>query len=85
MFKDSAIIFDAIRQSFLTKSATAAMFISVLVDFGRPPSPRHLLPAPFLLEIENVRSVNSLIPISLLAPILVFLLQTDWLLNRLLW
>jgi hypothetical protein len=37
MFKDSAIILDAIRQSFLTKSATAAMFTSVRVDFGWPP------------------------------------------------
>jgi len=33
MFKDSAIILDAIRWSFLTKSATAAMFTSVRVDF----------------------------------------------------
>jgi hypothetical protein len=37
MFKDSAIILDAIRRSFLMKSATAAMFTSVRVDFGRPP------------------------------------------------
>jgi len=37
MFKDSAIILDAIRRSFLAKSATAAMFTSVRVDFGRPP------------------------------------------------
>jgi hypothetical protein len=37
MFKDSAIILDVIRRSFLTKSATAAMFTSVRVDFGRPP------------------------------------------------
>jgi len=29
MFKDSAIILDVIRQSFLTKSARAAMFTSV--------------------------------------------------------
>jgi len=36
MFKDYAIILDAIRRSFLTKSATAAMFTSVRVDFGRP-------------------------------------------------
>jgi hypothetical protein len=36
MFKDSAIILDAIRRSFLTKSATAAMFTSVRVDFGQP-------------------------------------------------
>jgi len=37
MFRDFAIILDAIRQSFLTTSATAAMFISVRVVFGRPP------------------------------------------------
>jgi len=37
MFKDSAIILDAIRRSFLIKSATAAMFTSVRTDFGRPP------------------------------------------------
>jgi hypothetical protein len=38
MFKDSAIILDAIRRSFLTKSAaTAAMFTLVRVDLGRPP------------------------------------------------
>ena len=37
MFNDSAIILDAIRRLFLTKSATAAMFTSVRVDFGRPP------------------------------------------------
>jgi hypothetical protein len=37
MFKDSAIILDAIQRSFLNKSATAAMFTSVRVDFGRPP------------------------------------------------
>jgi hypothetical protein len=38
MFKDSAIILDAIRRSFLTKSAAtaAAMFTSVRVDFVRP-------------------------------------------------
>jgi hypothetical protein len=37
MFKDSAIILDSIRWSYLTKSAaTAAMFTSVQVDFGRP-------------------------------------------------
>jgi hypothetical protein len=36
MFKDSAIIIYVIRQSFLTQSATAAMFTSARVDFGRP-------------------------------------------------
>ena len=39
MFKDSAIILDAIRRSFLTKSATAAMFTPVRVDFRQPPLP----------------------------------------------
>jgi hypothetical protein len=39
MFKGSAVILDEIRQSFLTKSATTAMFTSVRVDFGRPPLP----------------------------------------------
>jgi hypothetical protein len=37
MFKDYAIILDAIRRSFLTKSATAVTFTSVRVDFGWPP------------------------------------------------
>jgi len=37
MFKDSAIILDAIRLSFLTRLSTAAMFTSVQVDFGQPP------------------------------------------------
>ena len=36
MSKDSAIILDAIRRSFVRKSATAAMFTSVRIDFGRP-------------------------------------------------
>jgi len=34
--KDSAIILDAFRRSFFTKSATAATFTAVPVDFGRP-------------------------------------------------
>jgi len=36
MFEDFAIILNAIRQSFLNKSATAAMFTSVRVYFGQP-------------------------------------------------
>jgi hypothetical protein len=35
--KHSAIILDAIWRSFFIKSATAAMFTSVRVHFGRPP------------------------------------------------
>jgi hypothetical protein len=45
-FRDSVIILDAIRQSLLTKSATAVMFTSVRYDFGGHLS-RHLLLAPF--------------------------------------
>jgi hypothetical protein len=37
MFKGSAVILGVIWWSFFTKSATAAMFISVQVDFGWPP------------------------------------------------
>ena len=37
MFKESAIILDAIQRSFVTKSATAVMFTTVRVDFRRPP------------------------------------------------
>ena len=37
MFKDSALIRDAIWRSFLTKWATAALLMSVGVDFGWPP------------------------------------------------
>ena len=43
MFIDSVIILDAIRLSFLTKPATAAMFTSVRVDFGRPPGHRLII------------------------------------------
>jgi hypothetical protein len=48
LLKDSTIILDAIRRSFLSKSATAAMFTSVRVDFGRPllsSSPTSSLPS----------------------------------------
>jgi hypothetical protein len=52
MFKDSDIILDASRRPFLTKSATAAMFTSVQSILDGHLS-RHLLPAPFRIEIEN--------------------------------
>jgi hypothetical protein len=78
MFKESAIILDAIRWSFLTKSATAAMFTPVRVNLDGHFS-RHLLPAPFCLKIENTNSKrligsqpHSHKPF---APILVFLSQ----------
>jgi len=52
MLKDSAIIFDVIRRTFLNKAATAAIFTSVQSIMDCHPS-RHLLPALFHLEIEN--------------------------------
>jgi hypothetical protein len=49
MFKDSAIILDAIQRPFVTSSATAAMFTSDRVDFGWPnllSSSTNSLPSP---------------------------------------
>jgi len=57
IFRDSPLILDEIRRSFLTKPATAAMFTSVQGDLGRLSLSlslsRHLLPVSFRLEIEN--------------------------------
>jgi len=79
MFKDSAIILDAIRRSFLTKSVTVTMFTSESILDGH--LSRHLLPAPFSLEIENTtyKRLISSEPHSHkpFAPILVFLSQID--------
>jgi hypothetical protein len=52
ILKDSAIILDATRRSFLTKSATATLFTSV-ESFLDGHLSRHRLPAAFYLEIEN--------------------------------
>jgi hypothetical protein len=80
MVKDSAIILDAIRQSFLAKSATAAMFTSVRVDFGLPPlssSSTSFLPSPN--QEYHLKSLIGSQPHSHkpFAPILVFLSQID--------
>ena len=88
MFKDSAIILDVIRWSFLTISATATMFTSVRVDFGQPPlssSSTSSLPS-WNRECHLKRLISSE-PHSHkhFAPILVFLLQTDRLWNNILW
>jgi hypothetical protein len=52
MFKDSAIILAVTQQSFLTKSATAAMFTSVQVDFGWPPLSSSSTSSPLSLNRE---------------------------------
>jgi len=50
----SAVILDAIRRSFLTKPATAAMFTSVQFEpILDDDDSRHLLPAPFRLELKT--------------------------------
>jgi len=70
MFKDSAVILDVMQRSFLNKSATAAMFTRVRVDFGWPP-----LSSSFTSSFpsqnreyhpESLIGSESLIPISLL-------------------
>jgi hypothetical protein len=89
IFKDSAIVIDAIRPSFLNKlGAKAAMFTSVRVDFGWPPlsssSTSSLLyrNREYHLKRLNGSEPNFHKPF---APISVFLLQIDRLLNKILW
>ena len=88
MFKDSAIILDAIRQSFLTKSATAAMFTSLRVNFGRPPlssySTSSLPPRNREYHLKTFDGFKASFP-KPSAPILVFLLQIHRLWNKILW
>jgi len=80
MFKDSANILDAIRRSFLSnrqQQQYLPQFESILDGHLS----RHLLPAPFRLEIENAtqkRFIGSE-PYSHkpYAPTLVFLSQID--------
>jgi hypothetical protein len=82
MFKDSAVILDVIQRLFLTKSASAAMFISVQVTFGWPPllsSSTSSLPSQN--QEYHLKSLISSEPHSHkpFAPILMFLSQIDWL------
>jgi hypothetical protein len=73
---------------FLTKSATAAMFTSVQVNFGRPPlsssSTNSLPPQNWEYNLETFIGSE---PHSLktFALILVFLSQTDQLWNKIIW
>jgi len=87
MFRYFAIILDAILRSFLTESAIAAMFTSVLVDFGRPP----LLSFSTSSHLENENTTKKRLigsePHSHkpFAPILVFPSQIDRFWNKILW
>ena len=86
MFKDSVNMLDATRQSFLTKSATTAMFTSVPVDFGRQPLSYSSTSLPsrnreYHLKTFDRYRVSSHKPF---APILVFLSQIDRLWNKIL-
>jgi len=80
IFQDSAIILEAIRRSFVTKLATAGMFTSVRVDFGRP-----LLSSPSTCSLPaqnqeyHLKAFDRFTACShkTFAPILVFLSQTD--------
>ena len=67
MFKDSAIILDAVRWPFLTKSATADVYLS-LSRFWKATSLVVIYQLPSILKSKippkNVCSVHSLIPIS---------------------
>jgi len=88
MFKDSAIILDAIRRSFLTKSARAAMFTTVRVDSGRPHlSSSSTSSLPSRNREYHIKGLIGSEPHSdkLFAPILVYLSQIDRLLNKILW
>jgi hypothetical protein len=87
----SKILLSFMMQSdshFLSKSATAGMFTQFTSILDGHLS-RHLLPAPFCLEIENTTlkfligsQPHSHTPF---APILVFLSQIDQLWNKILW
>jgi len=88
MSKDSAFILDAIQPSFLTKSATAAMFTSVRVDFGRLPlSSSSTSSLPSRKGEHHLKRLVGSEPHAhkLFAPILVFLSQIDRLWNKVLW
>jgi len=88
MVKDFAIILDAIWQSFLTKSATAATFTSVWVNFVRPPlssSSTSYLPSrnrEYHLKSLIGSEPHSHKPFAL---ILVFLSHIDRLWSKILW
>jgi len=78
----------AFALSFLTKSATAAIFTSVRVDFGRPPlsssSARSLPSRNREYKLRTFYRFNASFPWAF-APIHVFLSHIDRLWNKILW
>jgi len=87
MFKDSAIILDAIRRSFLTKSARVAIFTSARVDSGPPPLSSSTTSLPSRNTEYHLKTLTGSEPHSHkpFAPILVFLSHIDRLWNKILW
>jgi len=83
MFKDSAIILDAIWRLFLTKSATAAMFTSVRVNFGRPSLSSSSTSS--LASRNQEYHLKTFDRFRAKFSILVFLSQIDWLRKKTLW
>jgi len=87
IFKETVIILDVIRWSFLNKSATAAMFTSVQVDFGRLPlSSSSSSSLPSRNQEYNLKTFIRSEPHSHnpFAPILPFLSQIDRSWNKIL-
>ena len=88
IFKGSAIFLDVIRRSFVTKLATAGVFTSVRVDFGRPLlSSLSTCFLPAQNREYHLKTIDRFTACSHkpFAPILVFLSQTDRLWNKILW
>ena len=87
-FTKTIIILDEIRRSFLTKSATAAMFTTVRMNLGRPPlssfstTSLPTLNQEYHLKMFDFSESHSHKPFT---PILLFLSQIDRFWNKTLW
>jgi hypothetical protein len=89
IFKGSAIILDAIRRSFLLPYQQLQQYLPQFESILDGHLSRHLLLAPFRLEIKNITSKRliSSRPHShkTFAPTLVLLSHIDRIWNKILW
>ena len=89
MLRDSALILDAIRRSFLTKSTTATMYTSLRVHFELPPlssSSTSYVPSwNRECHLKTFDWFRASFSHKRFEPILAFLSQIDWLWNKILW